>query len=80
MTPTFPRAWTLPHASWTSKGYIDQRKDTPTWLFNVSTWVNSHWQPLDIFNISGGDPDIVAPRALDMVKRFNLSQPMGLHW
>jgi hypothetical protein len=74
------RSWSIPHASWTQKGYIDKRADTPPWLFNVSTWVNSHWQPLDIFNISGGDPDVIAPRVLDMVARFNLSQPLGLHW
>jgi hypothetical protein len=76
----FARDWSLPNAAWTRKGFIDKRVDTPSWLFNTSTWLNSHWQPLDIFNISGGDPDVLAPRVLDIVRRMNLSQPLGLHW
>ena len=64
------RSWVLPNAKWTQKGPLAQRADVPAWLLNVTTWINSHWQQNDIFNISGGDPQLVQQRALDIADRF----------
>jgi hypothetical protein len=78
------RAWALPNALWTQRGPLRQRTDTPAWLFNTTTWVNSHWQQNDIFNTTGGDPIVVRNRVTDIARRFNLSQVsgagLGLHW
>eukprot|EP01126_Amoeba_proteus_P041821 TRINITY_DN4512_c0_g1_i11.p1 TRINITY_DN4512_c0_g1~~TRINITY_DN4512_c0_g1_i11.p1 ORF type:complete len:475 (-),score=62.31 TRINITY_DN4512_c0_g1_i11:300-1724(-) len=74
------RSWALTSARWTSLGPVVQRKDFPRWLLQLTTWVNSHWQELDIFNTSGGDPEVVKNRVTEIHKRFNLQNGLGLHW
>ena len=74
------RQWVLPSADWTKKGPVEHRADVPKWLNNVTTWVNSHWQGYDIFNTTGGDPEVVKNRVLEVKQRFNLSGELGLHW
>jgi hypothetical protein len=76
------RGWALAHAAWVQKGPVISRADTPAWLLNVPTWVNSHWQQNDIFNVSGGAPDVVQRRVTAIKERFALPAgvEMGLHW
>ena len=76
------RAWALPHAAWAQKGPIISRADVPAWLLQVPTWVNSHWQQNDIFNVSGGAPQVVLSRVTAIKERFALPPgvEMGLHW
>eukprot|EP01059_Diplonema_ambulator_P003324 TRINITY_DN129_c2_g1_i1.p1 TRINITY_DN129_c2_g1~~TRINITY_DN129_c2_g1_i1.p1 ORF type:complete len:873 (+),score=189.57 TRINITY_DN129_c2_g1_i1:280-2619(+) len=76
------RPWALASAKWTSKGPVESRPDVPSWLLNTTTWVNSHWQGNDIFNITGGDPKVVKNRVLAVNQRFNLgpNANLGLHW
>eukprot|EP01064_Diplonema_japonicum_P011219 TRINITY_DN18489_c2_g1_i2.p1 TRINITY_DN18489_c2_g1~~TRINITY_DN18489_c2_g1_i2.p1 ORF type:complete len:866 (+),score=204.82 TRINITY_DN18489_c2_g1_i2:107-2704(+) len=75
------RSWALNNAGWTKKGPVAMRPDVPKWLNNVTTWVNSHWQGNDIFNTSGGDPEVVKNRVMALKERFNLGKAeMGLHW
>ena len=47
------RTWALTRATWTRKGPLKRRNDVPRWLLNVTTWINSHWQGRDIFNLTG---------------------------
>ena len=76
------RNWSLPHASWTKQGPVIARADTPRWLLDIPVWVNSHWQQNDIFNISGGAPNVVAQRVRATKERFALpvGVELGLHW
>jgi hypothetical protein len=52
------RPFALTQADWTRKGPLVNRTDVPAWLLNMTVWVNSHWQQNDIFNITGGDPEV----------------------
>jgi hypothetical protein len=77
------RAWVLSAATtWTSQGPMRTRNPPlAPWMFNLTTWVNSHWQGLDIFNRTGGDPEVVANRVLSIVERFGLARDaLALHW
>eukprot|EP01064_Diplonema_japonicum_P011675 TRINITY_DN19111_c0_g1_i1.p1 TRINITY_DN19111_c0_g1~~TRINITY_DN19111_c0_g1_i1.p1 ORF type:complete len:856 (+),score=104.11 TRINITY_DN19111_c0_g1_i1:31-2598(+) len=76
------RPWALSSAAWTQKGPVENRTDIPDWLLNTTTWVNSHWQGNDIFNTSGGDPEVVKQRVLAVNQRFDLGPHanLGLHW
>eukprot|EP01061_Rhynchopus_euleeides_P041274 TRINITY_DN7162_c0_g1_i2.p1 TRINITY_DN7162_c0_g1~~TRINITY_DN7162_c0_g1_i2.p1 ORF type:complete len:906 (+),score=269.64 TRINITY_DN7162_c0_g1_i2:50-2719(+) len=78
------RAWALPNAEWTKLGPVSGRQDIPSWLNNVPVWVNSHWQGNDIFNTSGGDPQVVQQRVLAVQDRFGVKSKfgadLGLHW
>ena len=57
------------------------RTDVPAWLKTTTTWVNSHWQPLDIFNTTGGDPYVAAANTVAAQKRFGLGKGgLALHW
>jgi hypothetical protein len=57
------------------------RTDVPQWGQDLTVWVNSHWQELDIFNITGGDGTVVTERMQNIVKRFgNPEEGIGLHW
>ena len=57
------------------------RTDVPAWLKTTTTWVNTHWQPLDIFNTTGGDPYVAATNTLAAQKRFGLGKGgLALHW
>ena len=73
------RLWAISEAKWTRKGLISKRDDIPKWLFNTTVWVNSHWQTLDIFNTTGGDPIILKDRIVDIKERFKIDG-LGLHW
>ncbi len=45
--------------------------------------MNSHWQELDIFNITGGDPNVVQERVTTIAARFGQNSTnggLGLHW
>ena len=71
----------LAHARWTQQGPMRSRTDIPTWMYKLTTWVNSHWQQNDIFNTSGGDPAVVANRVGAIVERFGLSNDsLALHY
>ena len=75
------REWALAEATWTRQGPMIARSDVPRWLFNLTTWINSHWQGNDIFNTSGGDPEVVKNRVAAIVDRFGLSRDaLALHW
>jgi hypothetical protein len=75
------RSWVLAHARWTQQGPMRSRTDIPTWMYKLTTWVNSHWQQNDIFNTSGGDPAVVANRVGAIVERFGLSNDsLALHY
>lgn len=37
------RAFVLASADWTQQGPLSNRSDVPDWLYNITTWVNSHW-------------------------------------
>ena len=84
------RGWVLPNAAWTQQGPLTTRTTRaapegknalPAWLFNLTTWINSNWQGNDIFNISGGDPAVVANRVSQIAQRFGLAKDaLALHW
>lgn len=75
------RSWVLAHATWTKQGPMRTRTDIPSWLYNITTWVNSHWQQNDIFNVSGGDPAVTANRVAAIVDRFGIGKDsLALHW
>ena len=76
------RTWALASADWTKQGTMAQRMDKiPSWAFDLTTWINTHWQQNDIFNITGGDPEVVYNRVKAISERFGLSKnQLGLHW
>ena len=75
------REWVLPNAQWTQLGKLADRKDIPEWSYNITTWVNTHWSPNDIFNKTGGNPEAVVERMTNIVERFGLdSDALALHW
>eukprot|EP00466_Bigelowiella_natans_P008547 jgi/Bigna1/75549/fgenesh1_pg.35_\ len=75
------RNWAVSEADWTRQGPMHERSDIPQWLFNVTTWVNSHWQGNDIFNTTGGDPAVVLNRMRAIESRFGLRRgSLALHW
>eukprot|EP00943_MAST-04B_sp_MAST-4B-sp1_P009907 g9907.t1 len=76
------RKWALTSADWTKQGSMAQRMDKiPSWAFELTTWINTHWQKNDIFNITGGDPEVVYNRVKAISERFGLSNnQLGLHW
>lgn len=75
------RNWALREATWTKQGPMSQRPDVPEWLYDVTTWVNSHWQGNDIFNVTGGDPVVVQQRVTAIFERFGLAaNALALHW
>ena len=75
------RSWVLAHGSWTKQGPMLTRTDIPQWMYNLTTWVNSHWQQNDIFNISGGDPAVTANRVSAIADRFKIAKDaLALHW
>lgn len=47
------RKWALPNANWAQAGKLRDRPDVPNWLLDLTIWVNSHWQELDILNTTG---------------------------
>jgi len=71
-----------PDILWTRRGPLAMRNDVPPQLYNLTTFVNSHWQNHDVFNVSGGDPTVVLERVTNISKRFNLPPggSLGLHW
>ena len=71
------RSWVLAHGSWTKQGPMITRDDLPPWLYNLTTWVNSHWQQNDIFNISGGDPAVTANRVGAIAERADPAVAAG---
>jgi hypothetical protein len=76
------RTWALASADWTKQGTMAQRMDKiPKFAFDLTTWINTHWQQNDIFNITGGDPEVVYNRVKAISERFGLSKnQLGLHW
>ena len=38
------KEWVEPNAEWLKQGKMINRTDIPEWAFNITTWVNSHWQ------------------------------------
>ena len=75
------RSFALAKADWTQQGPIASRTDVPSWSQNLTVWLNSHWQENDIFNVSGGAPNVVEERVLNIVNRFGLEpNTMGFHW
>ena len=75
------RGFVIPHASWTQQGPLSKRDDVPLWAQELTVWVNSHWQPNDIFNVSGGAPSVVENRVARIEERFGLGKGrLGLHW
>ena len=76
------RRWALKSADWTKQGSMAERMDQiPSWAFDLTTWINTHWQQNDIFNITGGDPEVVYNRVKAISERFGLGKnQLGLHW
>ena len=37
------RQWVLPNAHWTKRGALDTRSDLPSWLENITLWMNNNW-------------------------------------
>lgn len=75
------RKWALGEASWTKQGPMSERSDVPSWLYGLTTWVNSHWQGTDIFDLTGGDPAVVRNRISSINDRFGLGRDrLALHW
>lgn len=75
------REWALPNAEWAQKGTLRERGDVPNWLLDMTIWVNSHWQELDIFNITGGESSVVKERVSNIAKRFDIHEGgLGFHW
>jgi hypothetical protein len=75
------RKWALINADWVQSGPISQRSDLPQWARLLTVWVNSHWQEVDIFNITGGDGEVLQNRMKNIVARFGSpSEGVGLHW
>ncbi len=66
-------------ALWTANGPLIERSDVPLWLQNMTLWVNSGWQELDIFNQTQGDPAVVLQRLQALQPRLGVSD-LGLHW
>jgi hypothetical protein len=58
------------------------RRDLPGWALDITFWVNSHWQELDLFNKSGGDPAVVEAGVGRLLARLNGTTKggLGLHW
>ena len=75
------RGWALADADWTKAGPLSKRSTAPKWLFNLTTWINSHWQGNDIFNVTGGDPTVVEARTTAIINRFGIAgDALALHW
>ena len=71
------RAWAVSHAVWTADG----PRRLPAWYRDVQTFVNSHWQQLDIFNVTGGEPAVVRRRVGNLTARLGLAPgQLALHW
>ncbi len=71
------RPWVTKHAKWTQKGLLSQR--VPSWYRDNSIWLNSHWQCLDVFNSTGGDPAFVSSYTKKIADKLN--QPsLAYHW
>ena len=77
------RPFALGQGAWAAKGPLSRRRgrDVPPWLLDVTMWVNSHWQGNDVFNTSGGAPDVVQERVLALQRRLRLGPGrLALHW
>lgn len=75
------KTWAIPNAVWLKQGKMADRTDIPNWIYNITTWVNSHWQNNDIFNITGGDPTVVLSNIMNIVERLGLEKDaLALHW
>ena len=75
------RDWVLPNAQWTQLGKLENRTDIPEWSYNITTWVNTHWNQVDIFNKTGGQPQAVLERMKNIVERLGLDKDaLALHW
>lgn len=60
---------------------MKDRGTTPAWAQNLTTWINTHWQDIDLFNITGGDPRVVLENTINIAKRFGLDRDaLALHW
>ena len=71
------RSWVLPNSAWTKEG----PSGLPDWYRDVQTFINSHWQQTDIFNVSGGDPAVVSDRVSALADRLGLEKgQLALHW
>ena len=70
------RDFIFPAAPWiTSK--ISSR--VPGWYKSNAVWLNTHWQCLDVFNNTGGDPMVVRERIGEIAQL--LKEPsLLLHW
>eukprot|EP01065_Artemidia_motanka_P030722 TRINITY_DN36805_c0_g1_i1.p1 TRINITY_DN36805_c0_g1~~TRINITY_DN36805_c0_g1_i1.p1 ORF type:complete len:851 (+),score=223.16 TRINITY_DN36805_c0_g1_i1:62-2554(+) len=73
------RAWAVPHAQWTSRGTVRERKHAfADWYLDTNIWVNSGWQCYDRFNDTQGDPPTVKEHLTAIRERFNST--IALHW
>ena len=75
------RDFVVEHAQWTKRGrLVDRMTSLGDWVNSTLVFVNSHWQGLDIFNTTDGDPSVVSNRVLNVKRRFNLSNgELALH-
>lgn len=76
------RSYMLAAAAWVlDKAPLAQRTDVPAWLINNALWLNTDWQPLDIFNGTAGDPNVVLQRMAYLREHcFPSNVTMALHW
>lgn len=73
------REWALQHTVWIKKGPLRSQPALPGWYRNNHLWLNTHWQCLDIFNETGGDPSFVVDYTVQVTEHLNMSS-YALHW
>ena len=78
------RAWVLPHAEWTKLGSLEERLAAgalPSWLPNITLWVNNNWGGDPLGPNYGGDPAHVEEEMLAFNRVLDLGRgSLGLHW
>lgn len=78
------RAWVLPNSAWTRVfGALDTRTDLPSWLENITLWMNNNWGGDPLRPNYGGDPVYVQGEMLKVNALLDLPSHGGhlaLHW
>lgn len=78
------RTWVLPNSAWTRVfGALDTRTDLPSWLENITLWMNNNWGGDPLRPNYGGDPAYVQGEMLKVNALLDLPSHGGhlaLHW
>ena len=73
------RTWAIKSAEWTQQGSLEQRNRPPAWFVGTPLWFNTGWQPVDVFNTTQGDPDVVVEE-MRTIRQLFPTVPLALHW